>query len=51
MSDVVALVQVDEQRIIEGEKYSSDDPRVVRNPQWFGVIEAPKRAPKAEKST
>ena len=35
MSDVVALVQVDEFQIIEGETYSSDDPRVQRNPQWF----------------
>ena len=35
MSDVIALVQVDEFQIIEGETYSSDDPRVQRNPQWF----------------
>lgn len=35
MSDVIALVQVDEQRISEGGTYDSDDPRVQRNPQWF----------------
>ena len=35
MSEVVALVQVDEQQIVEGGSYDSADPRVTRNPQWF----------------
>lgn len=41
MSEVIALVQVDEQQIVEGGVYDSDDPRVQRNPQWFSgdVIE------------
>ena len=39
MSDVVALVQVDEFQIIEGETYSSDDARVARNPQWFSALD------------